>query len=776
MEKYRNAVNRESRYMSLSSSASDMCKFTLKSDIEYNEQKIAALQGKKCIQIIEEEVDNLSTDGVFSPNEAWKLKKKLYPKSSDAPFAVLDKENNLVSDSQGILRVMKEEFAYRLRNREMNDEYTELQELKEYLCRLRLEITKRSVFVPWTMNDLDIAINKLKNNKCKDPHGHINELYKEMGRCGRESLLCMLNRIKHEVIVPECLRLSNVSTIYKGKGSKMDVVNLRGIFKLPIVRNILDKLIHIEDQPTINAHMGQFQVGNQSGRGIRDHAFILHAAVHEAKSRNIEVDLMFTDIKQCFDSVWLDDAINDLYHSGITSRNLNLLNEGNRSTSMCVETCLGKSDRITLNNIVMQGSVAGGTLCSNQLSKLCNEMYKEGVVYMFRERIPIPALAMVDDVVNIALCNSVDSIKMNVKTDEFIKRKKLECQVGDGKCQWLHCGRGPCRSSYVANEEQLSRCDAYKYLGDYTSDGFEALYSKRVEKCIGYSVTCKAMCSEMSLGFEMFSIAKLLLESIFLNGTLVNMETWPNFTNCRIQQFERVEQGFLRSVLSAHSKTPTECLYLELGIVPFRFHLMSRRILYYQTIMSRGNHELTKKMLMSQKEIELKGDFYQQVQKDMNSLHITEEIVESKSKETLRRIINDSIRREAFNFLVAKAAAHSKVNHEMYTDVKGSAYFYDHRFTSHGAKLVFRFRTRMFGVRNNFRNKYSCTLCPLCGLVEDSQQHLFECKIILNYHTPTTQHDDVYSNDAESLLAVAKDLENLVKIREELIPTVNTED
>ena len=82
----------------------------------------------------------------------------------------------------------------------------------------------------------------------------------------------------------------------------------------------------------------------------------------------------------------------------------------------------------------------------------------------------------------------------------------------------------------------------------------------------------------------------------------------------------------------------------------------------------------------------------------------------------------------------------------------------------------------MFGVRNNFRNKYSCTLCPLCGLVEDSQQHLFECKIMLNYHTPTTQHDDVYSNDAESLLAVAKDLENLVKIREELIPTVNTED
>ena len=76
----------------------------------------------------------------------------------------------------------------------------------------------------------------------------------------------------------------------------MDVVNLRGIFKLPIVRNILDKLIHIEDQPTINKHMGQYQVGNQTGRGIRDHTFILHAAIHEPRSRNIEVDFLFTDI------------------------------------------------------------------------------------------------------------------------------------------------------------------------------------------------------------------------------------------------------------------------------------------------------------------------------------------------------------------------------------------------------------------------------------------------------------------------------------------------
>ena len=46
------------------------------------------------------------------------------------------------------------------------------------------------------MENLQKAINKLQNNKSKDPHGHINEMYKHMGEDGKKSLLMMLNQIK----------------------------------------------------------------------------------------------------------------------------------------------------------------------------------------------------------------------------------------------------------------------------------------------------------------------------------------------------------------------------------------------------------------------------------------------------------------------------------------------------------------------------------------------------------------------------------------------------
>ena len=43
----------------------------------------------------------------------------------------------------------------------------------------------------------------------------------------------------------------------------------------------------------------------------------------------------------------------------------------------------------------------------------------------------------------------------------------------------------------------------------------------------------------MSLGYSMYHVAKLLHYSIFVNGTLTNMETWANFGFPQIEAFEK---------------------------------------------------------------------------------------------------------------------------------------------------------------------------------------------------------------------------------------------
>ena len=732
---------------------------------------MAKLQGNKCHQVINEETKHLMVNGSFNPNAAWNLKKKIFPKSSDPPFAIYNKEKQLVTDSKSILEVMKDEFAFRLRNREINPEYEEMRALKEYLCHLRLEITKRSDFFPWSMKDLEGAICRLKNNKCKDPHGHVNELYKCMGEGGLKSLLTMLNRIKEELLIPANLQLSNVSTIYKGKGSKQDVINLRGIFKLPIVRNILDRLIYLDDKDIINHSMGQYQVGNQQNRNIRDHTLIVHAIINEAQENKHQLDILFTDIKQCFDSIWLEEAINDLYDSGINTRNLNLLFEGNKETNMLVETKFGQSQRTKLDKIVMQGSVTGGTFCSNQLSKICNRSYKEGHVYMYDGIVPVPPLAMVDDIMTIVLCNSAEGLITNVTLDSFIQMKKLESQVGDGKCQWLHIGDQQCPSSYVANRQFISQCKAYKYLGDHVSDGWDELYLKRYARAQGYAAKCQAMSTEISLGVQIYSVAKLLHEALFLNGSLVNMETWPNCSDRRMDMFERAEQSIFRRILAAHSKTPVECLYLELGVIPFRYHLMARRVAYYQVIMNRSDDEITKAVVARQKISQIPGDFYVQVLGDMTRLNISESDIKNQSKTALKKQIDQAIGKIAFEDLLKKAKSHSKVREDLYSDLKGMEYMKDPRFTTEDVNTLFRFRTRMFNVKNNFRNQYRSTnlLCPLCETCDDSQEHLFECSKIkddISTDQPTNiSYSDLFTNDCNRLLQVSQLLEEIIQKR-----------
>ena len=137
-------------------------------------------------------------------------------------------------------------------------------------------------------------------------------------------------------------------------------------------------------------------------------------------------------------------------------------------------------------------------------------------MYLYNGKIPIPALAMVDDIIYISPCNTAQSIKNNIQTDEFINMKKLEGQVGDGKWQWLHIDKKQCESSYIINGKKTKKCEKYCYLGDHVSDGWEPLYRKRYETSQLNAVSCQAMCPEISLRYQFYSIAKMIHQAIFL--------------------------------------------------------------------------------------------------------------------------------------------------------------------------------------------------------------------------------------------------------------------
>ena len=127
------------------------------------------------------------------------------------------------------------------------------------------------------MDDLDAALKALKKDKARDPNGWSNELFKDgvAGQNLKLSLLDFFNKMKADNQIPDFVRLADISTIYKGQGSKFDLLNdsgiflvtiVSGIFLVTIIRSILMRLIYLVYYKTLDESMRDSQVGQERPR------------------------------------------------------------------------------------------------------------------------------------------------------------------------------------------------------------------------------------------------------------------------------------------------------------------------------------------------------------------------------------------------------------------------------------------------------------------------------------------------------------------------------
>ena len=110
---------------------------------------------------------------------------------------------------------------------------------------MKMKLAQRRQSPDWTMADLDLALSNLKTNKCRDPDGYVNEIFKHgvIGEDMKQSLLIMMTQIKRQKLIPQVMNYANVTTVPK-KGSRLLLKNERGIFRIAIIRYILMRMIY----------------------------------------------------------------------------------------------------------------------------------------------------------------------------------------------------------------------------------------------------------------------------------------------------------------------------------------------------------------------------------------------------------------------------------------------------------------------------------------------------------------------------------------------------
>ena len=156
------------------------------------------------------------------------------------------------------------------------------------------------------------------------------------------------------------MQYANIVAIYKGRGEKMDLMNDRGIFIVDIFRSILMKLVYQEKYEMVDRQMSDSNVGARREKNIRNHIFVLNGVINDVVQNGKEaVDIEILNYRQCFDSLWIEECMNDLWEAGINDDHLALIYKVIETVNVSVKTPFGFTERETIERVVMQGEVYG---------------------------------------------------------------------------------------------------------------------------------------------------------------------------------------------------------------------------------------------------------------------------------------------------------------------------------------------------------------------------------------------------------------------------------
>ena len=136
---------------------------------------------------------------------------------------------------------------------------------------------------------------------------------------------------------------------------------------------------------------------------------------------------------------------------------------------------------------------------------------------------------------------------------------------------------------------------------------------------------------------------------MLINGILFNSEAWHGVKKEDMKKLEKIDEILLRSLMGSHQKTPLEFLYLETGTLPISFIIMIRRITYLQTLLTRNDEELTKRILMEQRKNPTNGDFIELVKEDFIKIgkfydENMENFIVKTPKKVFKRYIKNNIK------------------------------------------------------------------------------------------------------------------------------------
>lgn len=309
-----------------------------------------------------------------------------------------------------------------------------------------------------TIEEMKEVILRMKNGKTPGEDNINVELIKSGGEKLEEEMYELIRKVWLNEEMPMEWKNGTILTIYK-KGDKSICENYRGITLLNTAYKILSSLIHKRLAKYTNKIITEYQCGFVQGRSTVDAIHTLKQIIEKTSEYNINVEILFVDFKQAFDSIKRSRLMEALRELNIPCKLRRLIAMTLENTTANVQTEHGKTETFNITKGVRQGDVMSASLFNLALDYTLRRINKRGTLRTMGRQI----VAYADDIAIVTKQRQLMEEIVNEITEEG---GKMGLKINAEKTKLMEINpRRKTTNSVRLGDYNFERVTKFKYLG-----------------------------------------------------------------------------------------------------------------------------------------------------------------------------------------------------------------------------------------------------------------------------------------------------------------------
>ena len=219
-----------------------------------------------------------------------------------------------------------------------------------------------------------------------------------------------------------------------------------------------------------------------------------------------------------------------------------------------------------------------------------------------------------------------------------------------------------------------------------------------------------------------------------------------------------------KKIFQLSNSVPTLSLYVECGIMPVRFIIKYRRLMYFWHILHLNDNELVKKFYIAQSLQPVKKDWAIQIKEDISDINLSlrEDDIKRLSKEEFQKILKTKMKAHVTEYFLNVQAQKVKTkNYVIDGSMKPASYLFSDKLTVSEIQTLFKLRSRTVNVKGNHSSSFKNNMqCRICLKSTETQDHILNCEILKK----NTEYLQQESLKPEMIFGSLEDQEQFTKI------------